>query len=248
MKIAIIGYGKMGKVIEKLALAQGHEVILRISRNNLSELNQKSIVQVNVAIEFTSPETAVQNISFCLENNVPVVSGTTGWLDKMDEIRAQCSTYKGAFFYASNFSIGVNIFFAMNRLLSSLMKDKFQYDVLVDEIHHTQKQDYPSGTAITLSEDIIARSGRKHTWKGVLKGKDEEVKEDDILQITSQRIGVVPGTHHVKWVSAIDEIEISHVAHSREGFAAGALSAAEWIIGKQGCFGMDDMLGFVKEV
>ena len=246
MKIALIGYGKMGRAIEKLALTKGHEIALRISQNNLHDLNSESISLADVAIEFSLPETAFNNISFCLKNSVPVVSGTTGWLDKMDEIKMLCSKNKGAFFYASNFSIGVNILFALNRFLASMMKEQPQYDISMEEIHHTQKLDHPSGTAITLANDIIDLSGHKRSWGGILDGNDGQRTDSEALKIISKRIGEVPGSHFVKWSSAIDQIEISHIAHSREGFAMGALSAAEWLVGKKGCFGMEDMLGFSK--
>ncbi len=248
MKIALIGYGKMGKVIEKLALTKGHEVALRISRHNLQDLNLEKIQYADVAIDFSLPETAFNNIAFCLENNIPIVSGTTGWLEKMDEARALCSKHQGAFFYASNFSIGVNILFALNRFLASMMKGQPQYDVSIEEIHHVQKLDHPSGTAITLAKGILAHSNRKGSWEARLEKGDRVGNEAAVVSekliITSKRGGSVPGTHLIKWSSAIDKIEIGHVAHSREGFAAGALAAAEWIIGKEGSFGMEDMLGF----
>ena len=246
MKIALIGYGKMGKAIEGLAQSKGHEVALRIARQNVLDLNKENIRNIDVAIEFSLPNMAFSNIAFCLENHIPVVSGTTGWMDRMDEARVLCSENKGAFLYASNFSIGVNIFFKLNRLLATMMKGHPNYDVSIEEIHHLQKLDHPSGTAITLAEGIMAHSVTKQNWEARLKGvnNDEEAKAKGQLIITSKREGAVPGTHLINWSSVIDKIEIKHEALSREGFAEGALAAAEWIIGKEGCFGMEDMLGF----
>lgn len=247
MKIALIGYGKMGKAVEKLALAKGHEVVLRIDQNNKAALSQENLKSADVAIEFSIPATAVQNISVCLENHLPVVSGTTGWLEQMPAVKELCQQHHGAFFYASNFSIGVNILFAVNRTLANFMKRHQQYDVSIEEIHHTQKLDYPSGTALTLAEGILENTALKKAWSAHLASDQAPVmeeKDNDSLKIISKRISDVPGTHFVKWASPIDQLEISHVAHSREGFAMGALSAAEWIIGKKGVFGMNDLLGF----
>ena len=246
MKIALIGYGKMGKAVEAQARAKGHEIVLRVTGDNLSELTPEKIKLADVAIEFSQPDAAVKNISFCLENGIPVVSGTTGWLEEMEYVKSLCKKHQGTFFYASNFSIGVNILFALNCYLANLMKNQPGYDVSIEEAHHVQKLDYPSGTAITLAQGIIERS-EKIKWAGRLNDENiegDELGEDSALIIKSMRVGQVPGAHLVKWVSKIDEIKISHVAHSREGFATGALAAAEWLIGKKGYFGMKDMLGF----
>jgi 4-hydroxy-tetrahydrodipicolinate reductase len=245
MKIAIIGYGKMGKTIEQIAVAAGHEIVLTIDRQNQDQLTSSNLQAADVAIEFSRPETAFSNVSACLKAGVPVVSGTTAWLDQMDEAKAICEKENGAFFYASNFSIGVNIFFALSRQLAKLMNDHPEYDVRMEEIHHTQKLDYPSGTAITLAEGLVENLGRKKRWESELlkePGQKPKAAKPDALQISSRREEGVPGTHVVSWISAIDTIEISHTAHSREGFAKGALAAAQWLVGRTGFFGMEDML------
>ena len=202
-----------------------------------------------MAIEFSRPETAFHNVTKCLEIGLPVICGTTGWINQLDEAKKICLEQNGAFLYASNFSVGVHIFFTLNKYLAKLMKGQIQYDVSMEEVHHVEKLDYPSGTAITLAEGILAQSEIKKNWEGKLAKPEAENGHPDKgieskLLITSKRIDSVPGTHTVKWSSGIDKLEISHVAHSREGFASGALAAAEWIIGKKGCFGMKDMLGF----
>jgi 4-hydroxy-tetrahydrodipicolinate reductase len=238
MKIALLGFGKMGKAIDELAQQAAHEVVLRIDKDNRQDLTADSIKKADVAIEFSQPEAAFENISLCLRNGVPVVSGTTGWLDRFEEAKILCEEQHGAFLYASNFSIGVNLFFALNRYLAQLMDAHDSYGISVEETHHTQKLDAPSGTAITLAEDIIHRLRRKSSWE---KG---ETRTATAVPIISKRVGQVPGTHEIRYHSAIDTITLRHEAHSREGFARGALQAAEWIVGKRGCFGMKDMLGF----
>ncbi|MFT5747633.1 MAG: 4-hydroxy-tetrahydrodipicolinate reductase [Paraglaciecola sp.] len=238
MKIAILGYGKMGKTIEQMSTKKGHEVVLRIGINNLADFNEKNVQKADVVIEFSNPESAFDNLSKCLEWGVPVVSGTTGWLDKMEEIKSICNKNKGAFFYASNYSVGVNIFFAINRQLAKMMNEQPQYEVEVEEIHHTQKLDAPSGTAITLAQGIVQEMSRKTNWV------KEKIEKSTDLPIISKRIDKVPGTHEIVYNSPIDSIEIKHTAHSRAGFAGGAILAAEWIVGKEGNFGMGDMLGF----
>lgn len=238
MKIAILGYGKMGKTIDQMATAKGHEVVLKIGANNLQDFTKNNIQKADVAIEFSNPESAFDNLSKCLKWGIPVVSGTTGWLDKMDEIKSICNKNSGGFFYASNYSVGVNIFFAINRQLAKMMNDQRQYDVTMEEIHHTQKLDAPSGTAITLAQGILEEMSRKTKWT------KETATEKTDLPIVSKRIDKVPGTHEIVYNSPIDSIEIKHTAHSRAGFAGGAILAAEWLIGKKGSFGMEDMLGF----
>lgn len=238
MKIALIGYGKMGKTIEKLAVARGHEIVLKIDVSNYDELTTENLRKADVAIEFTRPESAINNIQSCFKAGIPIVSGTTGWVEKKGEVDALCKSYKGAFFYASNYSVGVNIFFALNRYLATLMKTQPQYDIEMEEIHHTEKLDAPSGTAITLAEGIMEQISSKKEWI------NQPSQQTDLLPIISKRIPKVKGTHQINYTSAIDDLEIKHVAHSREGFANGAIQAAEWIIGKEGCFGMQDMLGF----
>ncbi len=236
MKIAIIGYGKMGKTIESIAAQNGDQIVLRITDENKHELNSENLQKADVAVEFSRPEVAFDNIKTCLKAGTPVVSGTTGWLDKVADIEAMTAQEKGAFFYASNFSIGVNIFFALNKKLAAMMDNHATYAASIHEIHHTQKLDAPSGTAITIGEGIIENIRHLNTWT------QKKTKDNELL-ITSARIDKTPGTHIVTYFSDIDEIEIIHTAKSREGFARGALMAAQWLIGKQGCFGMEDMLG-----
>jgi 4-hydroxy-tetrahydrodipicolinate reductase len=237
MKIALIGYGKMGKTLEQTALKRGHEVILRLDVNNPEDFAR--LHEADVAIEFTRPESAIKNLAQCFNQGVPVVCGTTGWLDSYDAVVAQCSKDDGTFFYASNYSIGVNIFFEINRRLASMMNGYDMYDVKMEEIHHTQKLDAPSGTAITLAQGIIENIERKTNWLCDTEGGDEKS-----INITAKRIDPAPGTHIVTYDSPIDSIEITHTAHSREGFATGAIVAAEWLLGKKGVFSMKDMLGF----
>lgn len=238
MKIALLGYGKMGKFIEQLALAAGHEIVLKISSSNAHECTAPALQQADVAIEFSRPEQAFAHVTACLRAGVPVVCGTTAWQEKLAEAQTLCLELKGAFFYASNFSIGVHIFLKTNALLAKLMNPQAAYKVSIEEIHHTQKLDAPSGTAITTAQTILQELTRLQTWC-----KAENLTDTDTqLPITAQRIDHVPGTHIVRYQSPIDSIEISHVAHSREGFASGALAAAQWLIGKKGVFGMNDML------
>ena len=238
MKIAIIGYGKMGKMIEQLSVSQGHEVILRIDKDNPHDFTKENLQKAEVAIEFSRPEVAFENLSTCILAGIPVISGTTGWLERKAAIESLCVEHQGAFLYASNFSIGVNIFFALNQFLAKMMDQQSQYSISLEEIHHTQKLDAPSGTAITLAEGILKEVQRKDVWV------NEESNNENQLPIISKRIDHVPGTHSIQYDSEIDSIEIKHVAHSREGFAKGAILAAEWIIGKKGNFGMKDVLGF----
>ena len=230
MKIALFGYGKMGKTIEQIALQKGHTIVLKTSGKSSLE----KIIEANVAIDFSTPKAAASNIKFCLEHQIPIVCGTTGWLDNYDEIINFCNKCNGAFIYASNFSIGVNIFFKMNEYLANLMKPWKEYQVSLEEIHHTEKLDTPSGTAITLAEDIIKNSDKK-SWN--LK----KVEKNNI-KITAKRQTNVKGTHTINYQSEIDTISIQHEAHSREGFALGALIAAEWLLGKKGIFSMKDVL------
>lgn len=238
MKIALIGYGKMGKAIEGLALERGDEIVLKITSKDMGRLTPENIQKADVAIDFSRPEYAYENIAFCINAGVPCVSGTTGWLGKYNDVVTLCKEKNGAFLYASNFSIGVNLFFNLNKHLSGLMQSQSQYDVRMEEIHHTEKLDAPSGTAITLAEQIIAALDRKKSWK------NKESKEADVLPIISKREENVPGTHAIQYRSAIDEIEIKHTAFSRKGFAQGALEAAHWLRDKQGVFSMADVLGF----
>jgi 4-hydroxy-tetrahydrodipicolinate reductase len=238
MKIALLGYGKMGKAIEEIALQKGHEIVLRITDQNLEDLTKENLKKADVAIEFSSPESAVSNILFCLNNAVPVVSGTTGWLSQLKIIEEKCKEGNGTFLYASNFSVGVNIFFELNKKLALLMNHHKDYKIQLEEIHHTEKKDAPSGTAITLAEQIIATSTQKNKWVNTDSEKENEVP------IISKRIDEVAGTHSVKYSSSIDDIEIIHTAHNRKGFAQGAVLAAEFIVAKKGIFSMKEVLGF----
>lgn len=238
MNIALIGYGRMGQAIEDLALRRGHTITCKISSKNLQEFNPRVIQWADVAIEFSTPESAFANISTCLEAGVPVVSGTTGWLSKKEEIDKLCLSKDGAFLYASNFSIGVNIFFEINKRLAELMNKYEIYDVDIREIHHTAKLDKPSGTAISLASDIIQRLERKKVWT-ITQPADNNSRS---LYIDCIRKDPAPGTHIVHYSSEIDDITITHTAHSRTGFAKGAILAAEFLVGKKGIFGMHDVL------
>ncbi len=238
MKIALIGYGKMGKEIEQIAISRGHTVVLKIDITNQEELTVENLSKADVAIEFTSPGTAVSNYLLCFKAGVPVVSGTTGWLEQRPQIEKACNEANGCFFYASNFSLGVNLFFELNRKLAEMMKPFPQYDVSMTEVHHTQKLDAPSGTAITLAEDIIRHHGAKSAWT------IESPKSESELHITPVREGVVPGIHTIKYDSEVDYIEITHSAYSRKGFAFGAVLAAEFCKGKSGIYSMNDLLNF----
>ena len=238
MKIALLGYGKMGHAIEEIAVQRGHEIVLKINDLNLEDLTKENIRKAEVAIEFTNPDSALQNILFCLNEKVAVVCGTTGWLKNVKTVEDKCKEVNGSFLYASNFSVGVNIFFELNKKLATLLKPHPSYDVSIEEIHHTQKKDAPSGTAITLAEEIIEVSGKKNKWINAQSNHENE------LSIVSKRIDEVAGTHSVKYTSAIDDIEIIHTAHNRKGFAEGAVLAAEFIADKKGIFSMKDVLNF----
>ena len=238
LKIALIGYGKMGQAIEQIALQKGHAVLLKINAQNLQDFNSINLQQCDVAIEFTSPHSAVQNIKTCIDAGVPVLSGSTGWLNEWQQVKEYCEHKKGSLLYASNFSIGVNIFFEVNKKLAALMAPHKEYAVKVEEVHHTAKRDAPSGTAITIAEQILAASPLKKKWVNELSDKEAE------LSIISKRLDPAPGTHHVIYHSAVDDIEIIHTAHSRKGFASGAVLAAEFLAGKKGIFSMKEVLGF----
>jgi 4-hydroxy-tetrahydrodipicolinate reductase len=236
LKIALIGYGKMGKAIEGIAIERGHEIVLRIDAENTEELNNDNLQQADVSIEFTNPDSAIKNITQCFDAGIPVVCGTTGWLEHWEKIKSDCENKNATLLYASNFSIGVNLFFELNKKLAQLMSNRIEYDCTIEEIHHTEKKDAPSGTAITIAENIIAQNPNKKNW--VLG----ETDNTDSLSITSKRIDPAPGTHIVSYNSAIDSIEIKHTAHNRIGFATGAVLAAEFVFGKKGVYGMGDVL------
>ena len=235
MNIALIGYGRMGKEIEKIALERAHTIALIIDQDNTSNLDTAHLKNIDVAIEFSSPQSAFSNYQRCFNNNVPVVSGTTGWLEQFHEIEEACEKHQQTFFYASNFSLGVNVFFEINKHLAELMKPFSNYEVDVEEIHHTRKIDAPSGTAITIAEHILEHHNLKKEW-------ELDTQSIDKLNITSKRIGDVPGTHTVKYESDIDTIEIKHQAKNRKGFALGAVLAAEFVKDKKGLFSMQDLL------
>ncbi len=237
MNIALIGYGKMGKAIEEIALQQGHKVVLKIDVTNREEFTAENVARADVAIEFTGPHTAFDNIIKLLQFGIPVVSGSTGWLDRLDEAQKICNENQGTLLYASNFSIGVNLFFELNRKLAVLMHPYPDYKVSLEEIHHTAKLDAPSGTAITLAEQVMEVYTEKKKWVNDVKPADDE------LLIESKRIDPAPGTHSIYYKSEIDDITITHTAHSRKGFAAGALLGAAYIRDKKGLFTMKDVLG-----
>ncbi len=238
MKIGLLGYGKMGKAIEEIALQRGHEIVLKVGIENLEDRTIEKVRQVDVVIEFTGPESAYDNLQLCLEAGVPVVCGSTGWLNKFPEVKQRFLDKRGGLLYASNFSVGVNIFFALNQKLAELMAPHKDYDVDLKEIHHTQKLDSPSGTAITLAEQILERINTKKKWVNQPSSLSDE------LSILSERIDPAPGTHIVNYRSSIDDISITHTAHNRKGFATGAVLAAEYMnINKTGIYTMQDVLG-----
>jgi len=238
MRIALIGYGKMGKEIEKIAIERGHEVLYKFDVTNKADFTVQNLKNVNVAIEFTQPNSAYKNYLKCFHANIPVVSGTTGWLENLPNIKSQCENNNQTFFYASNFSLGVNLFFKLNKSLSQLMNKVAGYNVEISETHHTEKKDAPSGTAITLAEDIISNFSKKETWV-----KENAVNNTE-LAIRSFREDKVPGLHNIKYESYVDYIEITHSAKNRKGFALGAILAAELTQKKSGFLSMDDLLDF----
>lgn len=247
MKIALIGYGKMGKTIHQLAdeknerLGKKHyDISLIIDVENRNTITKEELQQVDVAIEFTSPHTAVENIYWCFDANVPVVVGSTGWTEKLEEVKQYATDNNKAFLFAPNFSIGVNIFFEVNRYLAQIMNQHHEYDITLEEIHHTEKKDAPSGTGLHAALDILKRIERKKNWI------NNETKETETLSIISKREENVPGTHIVTYESDIDKIDLIHTAHNRKGFASGALLAADFLVDKKGAYSMEDVLGFNK--
>lgn len=239
MKLALIGYGKMGHIIEQIALSRGHEIVAIIDKDNTDDFDNKEFRSADVAIEFSTPATAVDNYLRAFAAGVPVVSGTTGWLEHLETVKSLCSQGKGTLFYSSNFSIGVNVFMAVNRYLAKIMNSFEQYNPTMHEIHHIHKLDHPSGTALTLAEGILQNIDRKSAWC-----EDESTAAESDLVISHAREGEVPGTHVITWDSPVDTITISHAAKSREGFALGAIVAAEWLKGRSGFFTMHNMLNF----
>ncbi|KEQ31608.1 4-hydroxy-tetrahydrodipicolinate reductase [Pedobacter antarcticus] len=245
MNIALIGYGKMGQIIERFAIERGHEIVLKISVDNQEDLTAANLKKADVAIDFSTPDAAINNIYMCFDANVPLVVGTTGWYGQLQEIKNECLSRNNSLLYGSNFSIGVNLFFHINEVLAKVMNNYPAYDVQVEEIHHTQKLDSPSGTAMTLAEGIIEQLDRKNEWLNELDGSvSGDVLKADQLLIASERIENVPGTHTVIYSSEVDEIEIKHTAHNRAGFALGAVVAAEWLQHKQGFFNIADIFNF----
>ena len=245
MKIALLGYGKMGQIIERFALERGHEIVLKINIDNQDELTASNLRKADVAIDFSTPDAAIDNIYACFDANLPVVVGTTGWYGQLQEVKNDCLQRNNALLYGSNFSIGVNLFFHVNKLLAKVMNNFPAYEVQVEEIHHTQKLDSPSGTAMTIAEGIIDNLDRKSEWVNELVGSpfDDVLKKEQLL-IESHRIENVPGTHTVVYSSEVDEIEFKHTAHSRSGFALGAVVAAEWLEGRQGFYNITDIFDF----
>jgi 4-hydroxy-tetrahydrodipicolinate reductase len=236
MRIVLIGYGKMGKEIERIAIDRGHQIVSKIDIENPDDLISLTNKEVDVAIEFSNPVSAFSNIMKCIEKQIPIVCGTTGWLEKKAEVEKATQSFDSTFFYASNYSIGVNLFFKLNKQLAKLMQPHAGYDIYTNEIHHIEKKDSPSGTAITIAEGIMSQYPNKNKWV------NNEIPRADEIAIWSQRESTKPGKHTVKYISKVDQIEVTHEAFSREGFALGAVIAAEWILGKKGVLGMDDML------
>jgi len=235
MNIALFGYGKMGKEIETIALQRKHNIVLKITQQNINSIIDYDLQKADVAIEFSTPQTVVSNIEKCFNANLPIIVGTTGWYENFEEIKKLCEEKNGTMFYATNFSIGVNLFFKLNTYLAELMNKYEDYNVMMEEIHHIHKLDKPSGTAITLANQIIEKIERKKNWSIT-------TQSSETLYIKDIREGEVPGTHSIKYQSAIDDIEITHTAHNRKGFATGAIIAAEFLKSKKGIFTMNDIV------
>lgn len=236
MKIALLGYGKMGKEIESIAIERGHEIVLKVNSHNADLITKNELEQTDIAIEFSQPHLAFDSILDCFAARIPIVCGTTGWYEKLNDVKQLCIQQNQSFLYASNFSIGVNLFFELNKKLASLMKKYPEYEVSMKEIHHLQKLDSPSGTAITIAEELINNLPLKHNWV------NHKTQVSSEIGIESVRAEGIPGTHCVSYTSSTDAIEIKHTAHNRKGFALGAVIAAEWLIGKKGVFEMKDLL------
>lgn len=243
MKIALIGYGKMGKELEKSALIRGHEIVLKVDSSNAANVSSDKLTSVDVAIEFSTPATVIENIKKCFDAGIPVVVGTTGWYDHIGDMRALCENGNHSLIYASNFSIGVNILFELNRMMANIMNAQNKYDVSIEEIHHSHKLDSPSGTALVLANDILDAIERKERWIDIDPDtNDENHKHPGDLTIHSMRLGEVVGTHIVKYKSKADKLELRHEAYNREGYAEGAVIAAEWVKNKKGFFTMKELL------
>ena len=236
MKIAILGYGKMGQEVERIAISRKHEVILIIDSMEDWEKEGHRLGEADLAIEFSQPDTVLENIDHCFDANVPVVVGTTGWYEDVEQVKKDCLERGQTLFYSTNFSIGVNLFFELNRKLAAMMSKRMEYEISIEETHHIHKQDAPSGTAIVLANDIIRNSGRKEKWVNEIPENPEE------LGIQSFRAENVPGTHKIRYESEVDSIEIIHTAKNRRGFATGTILAAEWLLGKKGVYEMKDLM------
>jgi 4-hydroxy-tetrahydrodipicolinate reductase len=243
MKIALLGYGKMGKIIEEIAISRGHSVVLKVNSSNSATFSDFELQQADVAIEFSRPDSVMNNISRCVNANVPIVVGTTGWYGELDSVKASVHKKDASLFYASNFSLGVNLFFKMNEQLADLMKPFPEYEPSIEEIHHIHKLDAPSGTGITLADGLISHLGRKKNWKLYSENGPDSANETE-LPLVAIRKGEVPGTHTVTYTSAIDRISMTHEAFNRKGFATGSVVAAEWIISRKGVYTMRDLLGY----
>lgn len=246
MKIALLGYGKMGQLIERYATKRGHEVVLIVDESNRASIEPNHLSKADIAIDFSVPQAALENIRLCFEANLPLVVGTTGWYDRLEEVKQLCESQKQSLLYGSNFSIGVNVFFHINKMLAKAMRPYQQYDVQVEEIHHIHKLDAPSGTAITIAEGILEHHEQKKKWVNSTEGAGEIIPKADELLIESLRIEEVPGTHTVLYSSEVDQIEFKHTAHSRDGFALGAVIAAEWLLDKKGFYQVTEMFDFNK--
>lgn len=245
MKLAILGYGKMGRIIEQFAMERGHEIVLKVNEHNLDDLSIANLKNAEVAIDFSTPDSVMKNIEICFDAGVAIVVGTTGWYGQLQEVKNQCLKGNNTLLYGSNFSIGVNVFFHINKILAKIMNNYAQYEVQVEEIHHSEKLDSPSGTAMSIAEGILDELDRKNEWINQLVGSETElITKPEQLLIESHRIENVPGTHTVIYSSEVDEIEFKHTAHNRAGFALGALLAAEWVNDKTGFFNITDMFDF----
>ena len=245
MKLAILGYGKMGRIIEQFAMERGHEIVLKVNEHNLDDLSIANLKNAEVAIDFSTPDSVMKNIEICFEAGVAIVVGTTGWYGQLQEVKNQCLKGNNTLLYGSNFSVGVNVFFHINKILAKIMNNYAQYEVQVEEIHHSEKLDSPSGTAMSIAEGILDELDRKNEWINQLVGSETELTtKPEQLLIESHRIENVPGTHTVIYSSEVDEIEFKHTAHNRAGFALGALLAAEWVNDKTGFFNITDMFDF----
>lgn len=243
MKIALLGYGKMGKIIQEIAISRGHSIVLKVNSANSATFSDSELQQADVAIEFSRPDSVMQNISRCIHAGVPIVVGTTGWYTNLESVKSDVQSRDGSLFHASNFSLGVNLFFKMNEQLAELMKPFPEYEPSIEEIHHIHKLDAPSGTGITLADGLISHLGRKKNWKLYTDKGPDSANETD-LPLIAIRTGEVPGTHTVTYSSSIDKISMTHEAFNRKGFATGSVVAAEWIINRKGVFTMRDLLGY----